>query len=36
MSKMKSTHDTINRRLNTTINITKKGSEFKDIAIEII
>ena len=32
MSKMKSTHDTINRRLS----ITKKNSEFKDTAIEII
>lgn len=31
MSKMKSTHDTINR-----LSITKKSSEFKDIAIEII
>lgn len=31
MSKMKSTHDIINRILNIT-----KSSEFKDIAIEII
>ena len=35
MSKMKSTPDIINRRLNITIKITKKGGEFKDIAIEI-